>query len=256
MRKMYITASSDTCYVGYVTAYVEDEPSMGTYNFGKYGFRNAPTDYYSRPYMLATEYLLPVVKYNGMNYCQGPRSAPDRVYDYIEDFVRLHRHHGYFAVFWMNTFSHNDLNAPSIADRQTADMLSRLLNAQLLDNAVALFLSDHGLRFGEIRQTRVGWFEDRMPAFYARLPPCYADARPDHKAALTVNKHRLTSSFDLHLTLKHILLSRGTDRDHVHDTETVLHADGCPTCRSLFLPADVNRYRCDYKMLHYSIYTS
>lgn len=204
---------------------------MGTYNFGKYGFRNAPTDYYLRPYMLATENLLPVVRFNGMNYCLGPRSAPDRIYGYVEDFVRLHRHHGYFAVFWLNTFSHNELNSPSSMDQQTADTLSRLLDNRLLDNAVALVLSDHGLRFGEIRKTPIGWLEERMPAFYARLPPGYVATLPGHHAALAANRYRLTSPFDLHLTLKQLLSTRDD-----------YHADGCPTCRSLFRLADANRY--------------
>ncbi|XP_001945027.2 uncharacterized protein LOC100165313 [Acyrthosiphon pisum] len=225
---------------GYVTAYVEDEPSMGTYNFGKYGFRNAPTDYYSRPYMLAAERYLPVVKFDGMNFCLGPRSAPDRVYSYVEDFVRLHKRHGYFAVFWLNTFSHNDVNAPSAMDQRTAGALSKLLNGRLLDNAVTVVLSDHGLRFGAIRQTRVGWLEDRMPAFYARLPPGYVATRPDHFVALAANKHRLTSPFDLHLTLKQLLFQQHADDGNNSSLQATV-ADGCPTCRSLFHLADANR---------------
>lgn len=211
---------------------MEDEPNMGTYNFGKYGFRNAPTDYYLRPYMLAAERFLPVIKYNGMNFCLGPRSAPDRVYSYIEDFVRLHSSHGYFAVFWLNTFSHNDINAPSSMDGQTADMLSRLLTDRLLNNTVTIVLSDHGLRFGRIRETHVGWLEERMPAFHIRLPPGFVTAHPGHRSVLAINKHRLTSPFDLHLTLKQLLL----------DDRSIIVAEGCPTCRSLFQLADANRY--------------
>lgn len=222
-----------------MTAYVEDEPDMGTYNSGKYGFRNAPTDYYTRPYMLAAERLLPVSRYGGMTFCLGPRSAPDRVFAYAEDFARLHRGHAYFAVFWLNTFSHNDVNAPSAADRRTADALSRLLDGGLLDNAVAAVLSDHGLRFGETRGTRVGWLEDRMPALFARLPPGYAAVRPGHRTAFAANRHRLTSPFDLHLTLKHLLLDGGEDRGA---GAAEMRADGCPACRSLFRLADANRY--------------
>lgn len=208
---------------------------MGTFNFGKYGFRNAPTDYYLRPYMLAAEQLLPVIKFDGMSYCLGPRSAPDRVYDYAEDFVRLHERHGYFALFWLNTFSHNDVNIPPAMDRRTADTLSRLLDGKQLENTVTVVLSDHGLRFGKIRETDVGWLEERMPAFYVRLPPGYAAAHPDRRVALATNKHRLTSPFDLHQTLKQLLLT-----DH-GDSRRDTAADGCPTCHSLFRPADANR---------------
>lgn len=37
---------------GYLTAYTEDEPFIGTFNYHKYGFLNSPTDYYSRPLMV------------------------------------------------------------------------------------------------------------------------------------------------------------------------------------------------------------
>ena len=48
---------------GYLTAYFEDEVQIGTFNFERYGFLNAPTDYYGRPYMMAGEALLkPEVK--------------------------------------------------------------------------------------------------------------------------------------------------------------------------------------------------
>lgn len=187
--------------------------------------------------MLAAERLLPVTKFDGMSYCLGPRTSPDRVYDYAEDFVRLHERHGYFAVFWLNTFSHNDVNIPPAMDRRTADTLSRLLAGKRLDNTVTVVLSDHGLRFGKIRETDVGWLEERMPAFYVRLPPGYAAAHPDRRAALAANKHRLTSPFDLHQTLKQLLLT-SVNGDSRRDTA----ADGCPTCHSLFQPADANRW--------------
>lgn len=43
----------------FLTAYIEDSASMGTFNYAKYGFLNSPTDYYSRPLMTAASKLLP-----------------------------------------------------------------------------------------------------------------------------------------------------------------------------------------------------
>ena len=43
---------------GYVTAYFEDEAYIGSFNYAKYGFLNAPTNYYGRPYMIAGQKLL------------------------------------------------------------------------------------------------------------------------------------------------------------------------------------------------------
>lgn len=48
--------------VGYVTAYGEDETVLNTFNYLKVGFVEPPTDYYLRPYMLASEKLLKVKK--------------------------------------------------------------------------------------------------------------------------------------------------------------------------------------------------
>lgn len=48
--------------VGYVTAYGEDETMLNTFNYLKVGFVEPPTDYYLRPYMLASERLLKVKK--------------------------------------------------------------------------------------------------------------------------------------------------------------------------------------------------
>lgn len=47
---------------GYVTAYGEDETMLNTFNYLKVGFVKPPTDYYLRPYMLASERLLKVKK--------------------------------------------------------------------------------------------------------------------------------------------------------------------------------------------------
>lgn len=44
----------------YITSYVEDTPKIGTFNYNKYGFLNSPTDYYTRPLMLAGEKYLKV----------------------------------------------------------------------------------------------------------------------------------------------------------------------------------------------------
>lgn len=43
---------------GYITAYGEDETVLNTFNYLKVGFVQPPTDYYLRPYMLASEKLL------------------------------------------------------------------------------------------------------------------------------------------------------------------------------------------------------
>lgn len=49
---------------GYLTSYVEDTAPMSSFNFNKYGFMNSPTDYYSRPILMAARKFMKIqVKY-------------------------------------------------------------------------------------------------------------------------------------------------------------------------------------------------
>ena len=49
----------DYSELGYVTAYAEDQPPGSTFNYHKTGFVIPPTDYYIRPFLLASEEKLP-----------------------------------------------------------------------------------------------------------------------------------------------------------------------------------------------------
>lgn len=60
---------------GYVTAYVEDEPTIGTFNYKKAGFKHAPTDFYLRPFLLAAQDHMQVAFYAVLLYEQA-RARP------------------------------------------------------------------------------------------------------------------------------------------------------------------------------------
>lgn len=55
---------------GHVTAYAEDESVIGTFNYHKKGFKNPPTDYYFRPYVIASE-KMKLKSFNRIIYCTG-----------------------------------------------------------------------------------------------------------------------------------------------------------------------------------------
>ncbi|CAG2176048.1 unnamed protein product, partial [Oppiella nova] len=84
---------------GYRTLYMEDAPNMNTYNYGRRGFVDPPTDYYLRPYYLAMD--------------------------------------------------------------------------DMTDEYLIVFFSDHGLRFGDIRQTLSGKYEERLPFMHIYVPQRY-----------------------------------------------------------------------------------
>ncbi|KAG8331504.1 hypothetical protein J6590_039850 [Homalodisca vitripennis] len=215
---------------GYITGYGEDDPTIGSFNYQKTGFFKTPTDYYMRPFMLAAEKNTILKQQDGLNVCLGPTLSTDHIYKYATDFATTFRNNLYFALFWMNTLSHSDLNTPSALDLRTLKFLQDLVHNRVLKNTFVIFLSDHGMRFGKIRETYVGWLEERLPFIFMWMPEWYRILHPKKYANLLDNRNKLTSPFDLHLTLQDVLYGE-------HDNGT----RSCPDCVSMFDEVPWNR---------------
>ncbi|KOX79261.1 hypothetical protein WN51_09063 [Melipona quadrifasciata] len=209
---------------GYATAYGEDETGLNTFNYLKLGFDQPPTDYYLRPYMLACEKLLKVKKRFRLKYCTGPETSFDRILDYAVEFARAFLGLPYFGFFWTISVSHENANGLSSMDRRLLDKLQRLEREGVLNDTMVVLLSDHGMRWGPIRNAFVGWYEERLPFLYFWLPEWFRVERPDAYASLLANRRRLTSPFDLYETLRQVLALSGGLADP---------SAGCPGCRSL-----------------------
>ncbi|XP_035722084.1 uncharacterized protein LOC118441589 [Vespa mandarinia] len=212
---------------GYITAYGEDETVLNTFNYLKVGFVQPPTDYYLRPYMLASEKLLKSKNRFNLKYCTGPETSFDRIFNYAMDFAQTFVNVPYFGFFWTNSISHENVNGPSLMDSQMFRKLQILKEEGVLNDTMIVFLSDHGMRWGNIRETFVGWYEERLPFIYIWLPDWFRNENPDAYQALKLNENRLTSPFDLYETFRDILLTAGGDADV---------SPGCPSCNSLFEP--------------------
>lgn len=220
---------------GYVTAYAEDEAKINTFNYKKKGFANPPTDYYLRPYTMASEQLLTIVRRDSMKYCVGPESYGERILNVAKDFAGTFKRHPNFGFFWMNSFSHNELNSPSGMDYKVRGFLRDIAAEGILNNSFVVFLSDHGLRFGEIRYTDTGWLEERLPYLFFSVPKWFQQLHPKEYNNLKANADKLTTPYDLHMTLQDIL-ARNPKKPY-----TVAPASGCPSCKSLFEEAESER---------------
>lgn len=73
------------------------------------------------------------------------------------------------------------------------------------DNTLILFISDHGYRFGNFRETFMGFYEESLPFFYIRMPPTLKKRFPDWYKHLTEKTNSLTTPHDMYETLKDIL---------------------------------------------------
>lgn len=143
---------------GYVTGYAEDEAKINTFNYHKVGFLNPPTNHYFRPFAIAAEKYLKTKLKSTLKFCLGFQNYADYIYQYAVDFATAYKNDPFFGLFWTNTFSHNDISDPSSMDLKMKAYLEELHDRGVLNTSMVIFLSDHGLRFGPVRQLHVSAF--------------------------------------------------------------------------------------------------
>ncbi|XP_054157494.1 uncharacterized protein LOC128955842 [Oppia nitens] len=186
---------------GFRTMLMEDAPDMAAFNMFKIGFSKQPTDYYLRPFSSAIE---EDIKY----YCYLDKPETEVYFDYVYDFVSAmtERQQKYIAFTFMARLTHEEVNNAGLVDPLISALFNKLFadNRQLMNDTVVIFFSDHGIRFGPIRATLSGKFEERMPFMNLYLPDRYRS----NNSNVTINQNRLTTPFDIHATLRHIVLGR------------------------------------------------
>ncbi|CAH4014319.1 unnamed protein product [Pieris brassicae] len=186
---------------GYYTAFGEDSASLGTFNFEKFGFIQSPVDYYLHTFMHEAE------RYSGNNrdfnsyICMGNVFFYKVLLDYIENLTNALKSMKFFGLFWEITMSHDYLNYPMLMDDSYEEFLITLDNSGTLENTVLILLSDHGIRWGDIRFTKQGRLEERLPFIHILLPPSFRENYREAYKNMYLNSHRLTTPFDIHATL-------------------------------------------------------
>ncbi|XP_066251371.1 uncharacterized protein [Euwallacea similis] len=219
---------------GYITALGEDEPQINTFNYLKDGFLEPPTDIYLRPYLLAAYNLWKTSK-SHRAICTGPENSAQRIFNAGKDFLDIFPNNPIFSFYWTNSFSHDNVNLPSSMDDTFYEFLTDPIVEGSMDNTILIFFSDHGFRFGDIRFTYSGWLEERLPFMYFKFPNTFKDSYPSFIENFKINaKSRLTTPYDVHMTLQHIL--KLSD-----DSYVIKPSLGCPKCKSLFNLIEDNR---------------
>ncbi|KAH8406725.1 hypothetical protein KR222_008160 [Zaprionus bogoriensis] len=224
---------------GYLTAYAEDEFGLNTFNYLKPGFVNPPTDYYYRPLLNAFSGELEMSKCGNctMTYCIGRRVQCTYVYDYCREFAKRYAaERPIWGLFWSTSFSHDSFSLPSKMDDMIEQYLQDFEADGVLSESIVVFFADHGARYGTLSFLSSGFLEERLPMLFIYLPPWFRERYPQYARALHLNRNRLTSNFDLHNTLKHII-----ELGQSEDSPGLPLARDCPQCHSLFYPANATR---------------
>ncbi|XP_043212456.1 uncharacterized protein LOC122376635 [Amphibalanus amphitrite] len=192
----------------YVTLYMEDEPLFSTFNYMKKGFFSQPTDHYGRHLYLAI-HRSKLAKRSG-NHCVNGRLTLDLQLQWLEDLIAQPDPSPQFALVFSNSPSHKGpLSHIRPLQPRLLQFLQTYRTSRRYNSSILILFSDHGMRFGPIMRTELGGYESRMPLFYIVPPPRFETDHPERLASLRTNSRRLTTFFDVHATLRDVLLDAG-----------------------------------------------
>lgn len=184
------------------TAFAEDSPMIGTFNYLKSGFRDRPTDHYLRPIMLRAELGTGHGCVTGNTMCcAGGRLAMTALLDHALKIAMSAGGRLHMGFYWSTSLTHDYVEYPRFGDRDLAAFFAALNATGLLNSTVVLLMSDHGIRWGAFRDTYQGGLEDRLPMLRFVVPGWYASAHPAAVRNLRDNANRLTTPYDVHETL-------------------------------------------------------
>ncbi|XP_077507435.1 uncharacterized protein LOC144118359 [Amblyomma americanum] len=190
---------------GYRTLFIEDAPPYGLFNFKRHGFRHSPADYYLRHFVMATEGSPYRTEDSLRVPCLGPTMPCEELLDYLARFTAVMAERPFFSCAIFIDITHNNLNSAGYADEPFRRLLETLHVSGGLNHTVLVFLSDHGFRYGGLRATYIGRFEDRQPFAFLAFPPWFLKQNPEAARSLHINQNRLTTPFDVHATLVELL---------------------------------------------------
>lgn len=186
---------------GYHTAYYEDMPWIGTFQYRYNGFREMPADHYLRPFLMAEckniskWYFGPHNKY----YCVGDKPTFLLLLDLTRQFMKVRGKR--FCFTFISDICHDDFNLISTAEDDLVDFLRHVKRSGYLEDTMVIVMGDHGPRFGPLRETSEGRLDERLPLMSIILPEQLNWERPDALRSLQANAHVLTTPFDIHTTL-------------------------------------------------------
>lgn len=224
---------------GYYTALGEDSASLGTFNFEKFGFIGTPTDYYIHTFINEAE------KDAGNNrdfnsfICMGNKYFFSVLLDYIESLTSTLKSSKLFGFFWEVTMSHDYLNYPTVMDDRYVKLFKSLDSSNYLEDTIIILLSDHGIRWGDIRYTKQGRLEERLPFVHVLLPTSFRENYSLAYTHLKINSRRLSTPFDIHATLSDLVDLETIKNDKLKIRSEEAYAQ--ERSISLFLPVPRNR---------------
>ena len=187
---------------GYVTQWGEDDYHNAAFTKVPRGFQNQPVDHYLRPFFMK----IPPASVNNMKtFCLGSQPRHRVMMQNIIDLYSMYDDQPKFSFMFTGEYSHDNFNVASLVDDDLSSFLQLMYQRNWLNNTLFIFMSDHGTRYGKLRSTAQGRYEQRLPYLGIRFPEWFQRKYPQASENLQKNTARLTTLFDVHTTLKEIL---------------------------------------------------
>ena len=187
---------------GYVTMMAEDDPLMGAFNLRLRGFENPPANHYARPFWIAVEENH---ERDEPGLCSCSTFMTNYTLDYVLSYFSAYPDNPKFAFAFMSYLSHSYPNHLSFADNDLLRLLRTFVKRNYSENTLIVVFGDHGSRNDDVRNTMQGKLEERLPWLSISVPEWLEDKYPEITSALKNNQHVISSPFDLHATLHHVL---------------------------------------------------
>ena len=185
---------------GYVTMFSEDEPLYAAFNYRLHGFRRQPTDHYARPFWLDS-----TNDYYPEGICNGDNPIYMRTFDYLMGFYDIYKRTPKFSLSIISAMIHDDMSRVINMDDDLLKFMQMMRNKGHFDNTIFILFGDHGARFAGFRETMTGKLEERLPFLSVTLPRKLMETNAQIRQAMQSNKKVLTSYFDIHATLAHLI---------------------------------------------------
>ncbi len=184
---------------GYVTMYSEDSYDYASFNYRLNGFKNPPTDHYSRYFWLASQ------QKDDDWRCVGDRPHHQINLQYTMSLFSAYKKRPKLSVTLLSAISHNNFNNIQYVDADLVDFMKMMKKNNYLRNSFMLIVGDHGLRASSFRASIEGSLEEKLPFFSLTLPENFLQVFPHFEPIIKRNTQTLTSQFDIYGTLTHIL---------------------------------------------------
>lgn len=185
------------------------------------GFKEKPVDHYGR--------ILWKLKGN-VGVCMTSQPQYQVQLKYMKSFMKSYPGKRKFGLTFFSDLCHRRPSLIRVADSGLVAFFNSLKDENLLHDTMFITMSDHGGRFHDLRQSTQGKLEHRLPFLSVTFPSWFKRKYPGHVAEMFKNSRIISSPFDLHATLRHLLTF----------PEKPL-SEAVRVGRSLFEPLPVNR---------------